>query len=59
MTEPTPLSDRALVIQRQIDELTEQLAEQDERDTEGRTALIEQIEILKAELAAEKADPLA
>lgn len=51
MPEPTPLSERALAIQRQIDELTQQLAEQDEHDTESRTALIEQIEILKAEKA--------
>jgi hypothetical protein len=58
MAEPTPPSERALAIQRQIDELTEQLADQDEHDTEGRSALIEQIEILKAELAAEQADPL-
>ncbi len=53
MTEPTPLSDRALELQRRIDALTQQLPEQDEQETEGRNAIIEQIEILKAELAAE------
>ncbi len=53
MTEPTPLSDRALAIQREIDALTRQLPDQDEQETEGRNAIIEQIEILKAELVAE------
>jgi hypothetical protein len=53
MTEPTPLSDKALDLQRRIDELTAQLPDQDEQETEGRNAIIEQIEILKAELAAE------
>jgi hypothetical protein len=61
MTEPPPLSDKALDLQRRIDELTRQLPDQDEQETEGRIAIIEQIEILKAELAAElppRAEPL-
>jgi hypothetical protein len=51
--EPTPLSDKALELQRRIDALTQQLPDQDEQETEARNAIIEQIEILKAELVAE------
>jgi hypothetical protein len=51
MAEPTPLSEQALALQRRIIRLTREL--EDETDTESRAAIIEQIEILKAELAGE------
>ncbi len=48
MTEPTPISTQAAVLQARIARLTREL--EDETDTESRAAIIEQIEILKAEL---------
>ena len=51
MTEPTPISDHGLALQRRIIHLTRDL--EDETDTERRAVIIEQIEILRAELADE------
>jgi hypothetical protein len=51
MTEPTPISEQAVALQDRITRLTREL--EDETDTESRGAIIEQIEILKAELADE------
>ena len=53
VTDSTPLSDKAVELQQRIARLTDQLAETDENDTDGRRAIIEQIEILNAELADE------
>ncbi len=59
MTEPTELSDHARELQQRIVRLTREL--EDQTDPEGRAAVIEQIEILRAEFTDEAphaGDPL-
>ncbi len=53
MTDPTPINEQPAALRERIARLTREL--DDETDRESRAAIIEQIEILKAELEGETA----